>query len=391
MKTTDEFPGPIDLAERIAEQYRRYLRSTFQFKDLTLRSSFAEALEREGSLVNGPFLEAAPLYQRGLECQALLRELLGRDVDPRFVDALTPMRRLYTHQEKAIRRVREGRNVVVATGTGSGKTEAYLYPILLDLYERHRTGRGSPGVRALVLYPMNALAEDQRQRLGRIAKQLEEHGCPFHFTFGRYTGETPEHALDHRREAKSHLKSRLPGELVLRSEMRESPPDILLTNYSMLEYLLLRPDDSPLFDEGRGAMWRFVVLDEAHQYRGTKGLEMGMLLRRLKDRLRRGGLTERLRCIATSASLGGPGDGGALAQFATELFDELFEADDILVGEQVPFPPPSGRELSAQAYVKISHAIASTDGAIRERIERAAAELEVGPMPSLDDQGALHR
>ncbi|MBA7581182.1 hypothetical protein ES708_23084 [subsurface metagenome] len=197
----------------------------------------------------------------------------------------------------------ESRNVVVATGTASGKTEAFLYPILLHLYQEFQAGQLEHGARALILYPMNALANDQRERLGEISERFHDAGSLFKFTFGQYIGETPEDENDSRRHARDHIASRLPGEIVLRKEMRDNPPHILLTNYSMLEYLLIRPDDSPLFDNGRARWWTFLVLDEAHQYRGSKGIEMGMLLRRLKRRLREGGRTGPFQCIATSATI----------------------------------------------------------------------------------------
>jgi ATP-dependent helicase YprA (DUF1998 family) len=99
--------------------------------------------------------------------------------------------------------------------------------------------------------------------------------------------------------------------------MRERPPHILLTNYSMLEYQLLRPDDSPLFDQGRAGHWTFLVLDEAHQYKGSRGLEMAMLIRRVKQRLREGGMAGSFRCIGTSATLAGrEEDRRAAAEFA---------------------------------------------------------------------------
>jgi ATP-dependent helicase YprA (DUF1998 family) len=166
-----------------------------------------------------------------------------------------------------------------------------------------------PGVRALVLYPMNALAYDQRDRLGRLNARLQESGADFSFAFGQYTGATPEHMNDRYRHASDVIAHRFPGELVLRYEMRTTPPHILLTNFSMLEYQLLRPDDSPLFDEANSRTWTFLVLDEAHQYRGIRGAEMSLLLRRLKQRLRKSGNDRSFRCIATSASLAGGQDG----------------------------------------------------------------------------------
>ncbi len=182
---------------------------------------------------------------------------------------------LYTHQERAIRTTHvEALNVVVATG--SGKTESFIYPVLFELYRQHLAGElEEPGVRAMILYPMNALANDQRERLGKICRDLKEAGSEFEPTFGQYIGQTPENAGDRRRYAAARYEACLPGELVFREEMRRFPPHVLLTNYSMLEYLLIRPDDSLLFDGGRGTHWQFVVLDEAHQYRGARASKWG--------------------------------------------------------------------------------------------------------------------
>ena len=129
---------------------------------------------------------------------------------------------------------------------------------------------------------------------------------------------------------------RLPGELVFREEMRTDPPHILLTNYSMLEYLLMRPQDSPLFDGDRSRHWNFIVLDEAHQYRGVKGMEMGMLIRRLKQRLHDGGRKRSFRCIATSATIASGEsveEKQAVSEFAKALFGETFSKDSVIFGE----------------------------------------------------------
>ena len=222
---------------------------------------------------------------------------------------------------------------MVATGTASGKTESFLYPILFELYQQHLAGMlDEPGVRALVLYPMNALANDQRERLGEICRQLQRAGSDFLPTFGQYIGETPNHGPP----SGAGDGEAAPGELLNRRQMRETPPHILLTNYSMLEYLLLRPDDSPLFDDGRARHWKYLVLDEAHQYRGAKGMEMGMLLRRLKQRLRHGGRECGFRCIATSATMSsgeGEEDRNAVAGFAEALFGEPFSVPGVIFGE----------------------------------------------------------
>ncbi len=349
--------NPVKLAQEIEERYRRYLKTLFFFKDPVLRQSFAAALD-SGHLSKGPFLEATPVFRRGKTLRLLFRDLFGVEADDIFLRAAQGDRPLYLHQEQAIRKVFEDSNVIVATGTGSGKTEAFVYPILLHLYQEFRTGQLGPGVRALVLYPMNALANDQRERLGEICKRLKEGKSPFQFTFGQYIGETPDDEHDSRRHAREHIANRLPGELVLRSEIRETPPHILLTNYSMLEYLLLRPDDSPLFDDGQATWWTFLVLDEAHQYRGARGIEMAMLLRRLKQRLREGGRSEPFRCIATSATLiGEEEDKAAVASFASDLFGEKFNEEGAILGETEPIPEPGTESLQLDEYERLLDAL----------------------------------
>ena len=332
-------PNILDInqwPEQIRKRYENYLKTSFYFKDPSLMASFQEALQEEGSLLKGPFTEEPRNFESGNNAR-----LLARECFPNKEDELLPAledRSLYVHQEQALRATfLEGQNIVVATGTASGKTESFFYPILFELYRQYLDGvLSAPGVRAMILYPMNALANDQRERLGEICKQLQDAGSGFEPTFGQYTGQTPEDAKDRWRNASEREEQRLPGELVFREEIRNDPPHILLTNYSMLEYLLIRPDDSPLFDNGRGKHWQFLVLDEAHQYRGAKGMEMGMLIRRLKQRLRAGGREGVFRCIATSATLSsgeGEDDKKTVAEFAKELFGEAHYSSGIVFGK----------------------------------------------------------
>ncbi len=379
---------PIKLSKLIEDRYRRYLKTTFYFRDPVLRSSFEKQLE-SGLLRKGPYLEATPVFKRKTTPASLLKEILGSKIDEGFLQSLTvETPSLYVHQEHAIRKVSDGRNVIVATGTGSGKTEAFLYPILMDLYREFQAGTSAqPGVRALILYPMNALANDQRERLGKICERLNENNSPFRFTFGQYIGETPDDGRDTRRHANDHLADRkekgfsiiqndavIHGEMVLRSEMRANPPHILLTNYSMLEYLLLRPDDSPLFEKSR-ACWKFIVLDEAHQYRGTQGMEMGMLLRRLKQRLMEGGRTEPFRCIATSATLiGGKSGQKMVADFATNLFGEQFFEEDVVLGEIEPIHQKDKYELSLNDYDILKSGQNNITPTSRKELEQLASK-----------------
>jgi len=184
---------PIQLAHEIKTRFFRYLQSTFYFKDPDFRSAFEQAL-RAGSLIQGPYLESTPVYRRGKKSAEVLREFLGAHVDSGFAATMNPERTLYSHQEQAISRVEQGRNVVVATGTGSGKTESYFHPIFHHLYRESLSAYRPPGVRALLLFPMNALANDQRKRLGEYCERLRGNGSSFSFTFGQYTGETPDNS-----------------------------------------------------------------------------------------------------------------------------------------------------------------------------------------------------
>lgn len=317
---------PIRTAQEVRGSYLRYLLTTFPINDPELTKQFREQLEQVDRFVKGPILEATPPFQTGKTVKELINEGVLSSKFHNLASEHFPLDRLlYQHQEEAVRKtIVDGRNIVIATGTGSGKTEAFLIPILNHLFHEEEKNSLSPGVRALLLYPMNALVNDQLKRLRRLLAP-----CP-QITFGRYTGETKERE----REAEEYFRKnfpkepRIPNELLSRNAMRMTPPHILLTNYAMLEYLLLRPSDCEFFDGEKARHWRFIVIDEVHTYNGAKGIEMAMLLRRLKDRIvqsERG----RLQCIATSATLGrGHKDFPEVAHFVNQLFSEPFEWEE---------------------------------------------------------------
>lgn len=315
--------NPFHAARAIQDSYISYLSSTFSFMDRALQEEFTRLLNQPGRLIKGPILEATPEFARGktisemVDTGVLSKSLLK-------LSAISPEMILYKHQEKAITKLLvKRRNLVVATGTGSGKTEAFLLPIVSDLLQEYEQGSLGPGVRALLLYPMNALANDQVKRLRNLLKD-----CP-QITFGRYIGETLERkndALEHYRKVFSC--DPLENELISREEMRNSPPHILLTNYAMLEYLLLRPKDTVFFDGSLARHWRYLVVDEAHTFSGARGIEMAMLIRRLKERIF-ASEDEHLQCVATSATLGnGRHDAPAVVAFASRLFGESFEWEE---------------------------------------------------------------
>lgn len=314
---------PLQVTEAIEEKYLDYLETTFALSDRELHQRFVEELGKTGRFSKGPILEATPPFETGSSLLDLIKEgLLSQEFTKLQVSELPLERALYIHQEKAIRKlVQDNRNIIVSTGTGSGKTEAFLLPILNFLFRQKENGQLNPGVRALLLYPMNALANDQLKRLRRLLQNYPD------ITFGSYTGETG------RDESKAVQKFKkinprerlLPNELLSRKRMQQTPPHILLSNYAMLEYLLLRPDDNVFFDGNFAREWRFLVIDEAHTYSGAKGIEMAMLLRRLKDRVVKSRLGA-LQCIGTSATLGGDNkDFDRVAQFGSGLFGEAFE------------------------------------------------------------------
>lgn len=315
--------NPIELSQHLQSTLLRYLLTIFDVnrdgQEPDLARALKERLQRPQALFNGPFLELTPPYRtgqtlrqlcvEGILSSALLDLPCFRRGDPIPLDAP-----LYVHQERAIRRLCvEQHGVVISSGTGSGKTEGFLIPILDDLLRDP-----TPGVRALLIYPMNALVNDQLDRLRRLLKDTP-------ITFGRYTSELEKT----KQKALEKLRDPLPNEVICREQIwsGEMLPQILITNYAMLEYLLLRPQDSTLFQSGQ---WRFIVLDEAHTYSGAKGIEVALLLRRLKHRL--GKQPGETRCIATSATLTDD-DVNAAVSFAENLFGEAYEPNDIIFGE----------------------------------------------------------
>ncbi len=371
---------PLKVTQNIRDSYIRYLTSTFRLRDAELRKLFQQEVEKF-QFTNGPILEATPPFKEGCYLQNLIEEGLLSDKLEKFIfDAMPYLRDnpLYLHQEKAIRKLLKGRNVVIASGTSSGKTECFLIPIYNHLLKEYEAGKLTPGVRALLLYPMNALANDQLRRLREISRVMEEKMPEITITFGRYVGDTPET----KREGLEKFRLMNPGEepvkseLLSREEMRENPPHILITNYAMLEYLLLRPKDSPFFDGEYARNWKFLVLDEAHIYSGAIGIEMAMLLRRLKDRVC-DNMEGDLQCIATSATLvKEEGDFAKVADFATQLFGEKFdwnpednERQDIIKGERiktetmkVKFKPP------LKLYSELDKIIQNTTSSLLEQL-----------------------
>jgi replicative superfamily II helicase len=255
--------NPIAVLDQVTEEYRDYIRTEFRAKDPTLRQRLVEALERPNFLAREPFFQAHRPFRPGKKWRELpIDEKLAAIMEGRTKGTGSPTwEYAYAHQSGAIDQLLadQPRPVVVTTGTGSGKTEAFLLPVLHNALMDARSFDGKPGLTAILVYPMNALANDQRER---IESYLTEAGL---------AGAVRVEQYDRSATAEQ------------RQKMRERPPHILLTNYMMLEYLLVRPADrDAIFANHR---CRFVVLDEVHTYRGSLGANIALLVRRLKAHL----------------------------------------------------------------------------------------------------------
>jgi ATP-dependent helicase YprA (DUF1998 family) len=386
---------PIAISAAINDSYRRYLRSTFAPQRPELAAEFDQALA-SFRLANGPYLQASPPYETGVSLQRLVDEGVLSSGFSRLSDVFPASRGLYAHQEEAIRKAVAGRNLIVATGTGSGKTECFVFPILQQLLQEHEAGTLSqPGVRAMLLYPMNALANDQLKRLRDLFAPFPE------VTFGRYVGDTQQKRADALETYRQRFGGEpLPNELVSRDEMQQRPPHILLTNYAMLEYLLLRPADSTFFDGETGRHWRCLVLDEIHVYDGARGAELGMLLRRVKDRVHRSE-PGRMRCIGTSATLGRGADAlPQLTAFGETIFGERFiwDPNDPLAQDivQPQKRPLAGDEiehvLPPESFVELRDAVHSGDvNAVAQVASRFARPDRAAVQPGEELGGYLTR
>jgi len=242
-----------------------------------------------------PVLEATFGWQasesrwRDLEEHLISAELYRALTDEKSEHRVDPDWFVYKHQLEAFKNLLSdpARSAVITSGTGSGKTECFLIPILEDLSRQHNASSKAPleGVQALMLYPLNALIDSQQERLSAWTSPF---GGAIRYCL--YSGSTP---ADTREDAPEQVKSR--------RRLRESPPPILLTNSTMLEYMLIRKDDESLIEKSSGKL-RWIILDEAHTYIGSQAAELALLLRRVM--LAFNVESTDVRFVATSATIG---------------------------------------------------------------------------------------
>ena len=316
---------PTVQAEDVRDGLLNYLTTTFALADAEAQESLQEFLsDPTDGIFKGPYVRLRLPFQ-GAD------EGWQRSLDLSL--NLTP----YGHQARAFERLSSAnlnaekprpQPTLVTTGTGSGKTEAFLYPILDHVLRAKRNGEA--GIKALILYPMNALANDQARRLTDIITGSPEFSG---VRAALYTGQGGS-----KRSAVT-----VDGLITERSAIRADPPDILLTNYKMLDQLLLRTADQGLWQKSATSL-RYLVLDEFHTYDGAQGTDVSMLLRRLGLALKRGWLTDNsliddgarerplglVTPVATSATMGDQGDPEAMIDFAHTVFGETFDESAVV-------------------------------------------------------------
>jgi ATP-dependent helicase YprA (DUF1998 family) len=305
----------FELREQLISDYSSYIRSFIRIRDERVGALVTSCLD-QGRLWPDPLIQLNPSFQYAGTIDDLAAEGVLHSECTRIFRAGKdkgegkPLR-LYQHQADAIRRARAGRNYVLTTGTGSGKSLAYIVPIV-DHVLRHGSGRG---IQAIVVYPMNALANSQ---FGELQKFLQ-HGYPDGkgpVTFARYTGQERDEE---------------------RNAIVAKPPDILLTNYVMLELILTRVYEKQLVKAAQGL--RFLVLDELHTYRGRQGADVALLVRRSREFFG----AKQLQVVGTSATLAGPGtyeqQQTEVAEVASVLFGAEVTPSDV-IGETLQRATP---------------------------------------------------
>lgn len=317
-----------------------------------LREMLTGSDPRAGALLQQPVIEGAhPFIAADVDIDALTHSILHPD----FVKAIDELpdghdyrfprsRKPFRHQLQAWQLLSgaDPKSVVVTSGTGSGKTECFLFPILSDLAAQALASRDPiVGVQAIMLYPLNALIESQQERLSAWTRPFRGD-----IRYGLYNGDMGSTSSAGDRRAR-------PEQVIDRETLRASPPPMLVTNITMLEYMLVRAEDQPILDASRGKL-KWIVLDEAHSLVGAAAAEIALLLRRTM--LAFGVKPEEVRFVATSATIGSGSD--TLQQLQKFLADVAGVSEDrvhVVEGQRQmptrpePRPLPAGLDLSAMS------------------------------------------
>ena len=297
---------PSLLARDVQNGLKQFLLHGFEPSDDFFHGLMQRFVDEESAWMKGPYLQIGLPFRVG----AAGRKFFGH------FETQYPG---YVHQEAAWLRLasnQQAANTLVATGTGSGKTECFLYP-LLDHASRAKAA-GEQGIKALVIYPMNALASDQARRIAELVDKIPVFkGLRVGLFVGGQAGEPG-----------SGTTMAAGSVITDRETLRRAPPDILLTNYKMLDYLLIRPRDRKLWERNTPTTLRYVVVDELHTFDGAQGTDLALLLRRLRARLQTP--EGHLVCAGTSATLGGSTDTQPLRDYANQVFGSAFPPDSVV-------------------------------------------------------------
>lgn len=337
---------PLKSSKKLAEDYQRYILTTFKTDDEKINKLLVENVTID-VVSNGPYLSLADNHERTCYMSELIPDPLSEGFYNLPKSALDPAKfRLYKHQADAINTVvTKDHNMVLSTGTGSGKTKSFLMPIINHLLREQSDNKLCPGVRAMLIYPMNALANDQMDILRSMLRGTK-------ITFGSFIGETPN-SITRELETKyfDTYGFKPENELISRDQIKATPPNILITNYAMLEHLLIKPENKQLFGRPGDNHWKYIVLDEAHMYSGARGSEVSILIRRLKEVLKR----DEIRFIITSATLGEKDDNEKVVEFANELCGCAgsvcpFEIDDVVRANYHKTDDSNGTEIINDSF-----------------------------------------
>jgi hypothetical protein len=358
----------FSLRDSIISEYRKFATSFTTIHAEDIRAE-VERIYADGRFWPDPLLQINPNYKRGLSLETLIA---SGALEPRTAEIFradgVPLT-LYKHQEQAVVLASQGESYIVTTGTGSGKSLCFFIPIVSAvLAERRATPRRR--TRAIIIYPMNALANSQLEELDKFVANVP--GDP-PITFDRYTGQEDS---DERRR------------------ISENPPDILLTNFMMLELLMTRQDELDRRVIGNCQGLRFLVLDELHTYRGRQGADVALLVRRVREQLS----TEKLQCIGTSATMASEGSARNKqevgASVASKLFSTAVDPSHVIIEELERVTDKSKRAESVKSALgpAIDAGVPSniTDDALRNHPLAIWTETRLG-ITTTDANPAWHR
>ena len=314
---------PLQQAREVRDSVIEYIKATFRFKEKDVSDAFYRFIEdKKNGLFKGPYVSLKTPFVSATKEES---ENIPLDITPSFPP--------YKHQLQAFRQLsmKNGHKpepTLLTTGTGSGKTECFLYPILDYCFHCNQYERQT-GVKVIIMYPMNALASDQAKRLAETI--WNDPRLKGKVTAGLFVGEGVN-AQDYPRDmGEDHI-------IENRNAIIDTVPDILLTNFKMLDYGLMRQEFMPLWKgniDTEEKVLRFIVLDELHTYDGAQGTDVANLIRRLKLKLN---LPKASLCpIGTSATIGNGEDSKArLCEYATNVFGEQFREECVIEEHRIP-------------------------------------------------------